>query len=312
MFEARFQSFDDSSERAQSGARVAELRAELKRRGLDGFMVPRADRQQNEYLPASEERLAWLTGFTGSAGAAVVLADRAALFRRRPLHSAGEHPGRRQYFFDRASGGASARAMARAESEKRREARLRSLAAHQRPGRKTEESLRHGRRRIGGGRQQSDRRAVARPPRTARRRSDPARAQARRRSRARQAQAHPRRADETARRCAAGLRSAKCRLGVQHPRRGRRAYAAGACLRIGSARRPAGALYRRRASSTTMCATRWKNSPTCARRTTSPATSTSSGTKPSASIRRARPTRSPACLPTTAASRSAAPTRSHC
>ena len=43
-------------------------------------MVPRADRQQNEYLPASEERLAWLTGFTGSAGAAAVLSDRAALF----------------------------------------------------------------------------------------------------------------------------------------------------------------------------------------------------------------------------------------
>src|SRR5215467_15203304 len=80
MFEARFQSFDDSSERAQSAARVAALRSELKRRGLDGFVVPRADRQQNEYLPASEERLAWLTGFTGSAGAAVVLADRAALF----------------------------------------------------------------------------------------------------------------------------------------------------------------------------------------------------------------------------------------
>ena len=80
MFEARFQSFDDSSERAQSAARVAELRGELKRRGLDGFVIPRADRQQNEYLPPSEERLAWLTGFTGSAGAAVVLADRAALF----------------------------------------------------------------------------------------------------------------------------------------------------------------------------------------------------------------------------------------
>ena len=61
MFEARFQSFDDSSERAQSAARVAQLRSELKRRGLDGFVVPRADRQQNEYLPASEERLAWLT-----------------------------------------------------------------------------------------------------------------------------------------------------------------------------------------------------------------------------------------------------------
>jgi Xaa-Pro aminopeptidase len=80
MFEAKFQTFDDVSERAQSAARVASLRAELKRRGLDGFVVPRADRQQNEYLPASEERLAWLTGFTGSAGAAVVLMERAALF----------------------------------------------------------------------------------------------------------------------------------------------------------------------------------------------------------------------------------------
>jgi len=80
MFEARFQTFEDASERAASAARVASLRAELKRRGLTGFVVPRADRQQNEYLPASEERLAWLTGFTGSAGAAVVLADTAAVF----------------------------------------------------------------------------------------------------------------------------------------------------------------------------------------------------------------------------------------
>ena len=80
MFEARFQTFDDSSARGESASRIAALRAELKRRGLDGFVVPRADRQQNEYLPASEERLAWLTGFTGSAGAAIVLADRAVLF----------------------------------------------------------------------------------------------------------------------------------------------------------------------------------------------------------------------------------------
>jgi Xaa-Pro aminopeptidase len=80
MFEARFQSFDDSHEAAATPARLERLRAELKRRGLDGFVVPRADRQQNEYLPASEERLAWLTGFTGSAGAAVVLAGRAAVF----------------------------------------------------------------------------------------------------------------------------------------------------------------------------------------------------------------------------------------
>ncbi len=80
MFEALFQTFDDSREPSAAPARLAQLRAELKRRGLDGFVVPRTDRQQNEYLPASEERLFWLTGFTGSAGAAIVLAERAALF----------------------------------------------------------------------------------------------------------------------------------------------------------------------------------------------------------------------------------------
>jgi Xaa-Pro aminopeptidase len=79
MFEARFQSFEDRSERAASAARVAALRTELARRGLTGFVVPRADRHQNEYVPACEERLAWLTGFTGSAGTAIVLMDRAVL-----------------------------------------------------------------------------------------------------------------------------------------------------------------------------------------------------------------------------------------
>jgi Xaa-Pro aminopeptidase len=80
MFEARFQSFEDRTERAASGARVAALRTELARRGLTGFIVPRSDRHQNEYVPASDERLAWLTGFTGSAGAAIVLRERAVLF----------------------------------------------------------------------------------------------------------------------------------------------------------------------------------------------------------------------------------------
>src|SRR6476646_2734990 len=80
MAKARFQTFDDASERAHSAVRVAALRTELKGRGLEGMAVPRADRQQNEYLPASEQRLAWLTGFTGSAGVAVVLRDKAALF----------------------------------------------------------------------------------------------------------------------------------------------------------------------------------------------------------------------------------------
>src|SRR5580704_8585808 len=80
MFEAHFQSFDDGGERAESAPRVQALRDELAKRGLDGFIVPRTDRFQNEYVPPSDERLAWLTGFTGSAGAAIVLADRAVVF----------------------------------------------------------------------------------------------------------------------------------------------------------------------------------------------------------------------------------------
>ena len=80
MFETRFQSFEDPAERAASAPRIAALRTELARRGLTGFIVPRADRQQNEYVPACEERLAWLTGFTGSAGVAIVLMERAVLF----------------------------------------------------------------------------------------------------------------------------------------------------------------------------------------------------------------------------------------
>jgi Xaa-Pro aminopeptidase len=80
MFEARHQTFEDADAASATAPRVAALRAELARRGLTGFLVPRADRFQNEYLPPSEERLAWLTGFTGSAGFAIVLADRAAIF----------------------------------------------------------------------------------------------------------------------------------------------------------------------------------------------------------------------------------------
>ncbi|MFO1061762.1 MAG: aminopeptidase P family protein [Dongiaceae bacterium] len=66
--------------RAELAQRLAALRHELSRRGLAGFVVPRADEHQGEYVPPRAERLAWLTGFTGSAGAAVVLADEASLF----------------------------------------------------------------------------------------------------------------------------------------------------------------------------------------------------------------------------------------
>ncbi len=60
--------------------RVDALRAELCRRGLDGFVVPRADEHQGEYVPPCAARLAWLTGFTGSAGAAVLLLEKGAVF----------------------------------------------------------------------------------------------------------------------------------------------------------------------------------------------------------------------------------------
>ena len=60
--------------------RTAQLRGELAARGLDGFVVPRSDEHQGEYVPPRGQRLAWLTGFTGSAGLAVVLRERAALF----------------------------------------------------------------------------------------------------------------------------------------------------------------------------------------------------------------------------------------
>jgi Xaa-Pro aminopeptidase len=61
-------------------ARLDALRKELKARGLDGFVVPISDEHMSEYVGAYAQRLAWLTGFGGSAGTAAVLADSAAMF----------------------------------------------------------------------------------------------------------------------------------------------------------------------------------------------------------------------------------------
>ena len=72
---------DDGLDVAPAPAeRLALLRAELARCGIDGFVVPRADEHQGEYVPRRSQRLGWLTGFSGSAGLAIVLADRAAIF----------------------------------------------------------------------------------------------------------------------------------------------------------------------------------------------------------------------------------------
>ncbi|PZO86760.1 MAG: X-Pro aminopeptidase, partial [Micavibrio aeruginosavorus] len=60
--------------------RLDALRGELEKMGVDGFIVPRADEYQGEYVPASSDRLRFLTGFTGSAGYAVALKNFAGVF----------------------------------------------------------------------------------------------------------------------------------------------------------------------------------------------------------------------------------------
>ncbi|MGH1354255.1 MAG: aminopeptidase P family protein [Thalassovita sp.] len=75
-----FQSFEESSDPSQGPARLELLRTELTREGLAGFLIPRADVHQGEYVAPRDERLAWLTGFTGSAGFCAALADTAGVF----------------------------------------------------------------------------------------------------------------------------------------------------------------------------------------------------------------------------------------
>jgi Xaa-Pro aminopeptidase len=61
-------------------ARLTALRAQLENESLDGFLIPLADEHQGEFIAKKSQRLAWLTGFGGSAGLAIVLADKAAIF----------------------------------------------------------------------------------------------------------------------------------------------------------------------------------------------------------------------------------------
>ena len=75
-----FQTFEATTSPEQGPPRLEELRRVMAEDGLDAYLVPRADAHQGEYVAPCDERLAWLTGFTGSAGFAVVLADRAAIF----------------------------------------------------------------------------------------------------------------------------------------------------------------------------------------------------------------------------------------
>ena len=75
-----FQEFDPVSDRTFAARHLPLLRAAMQAQGLDGFVIPHDDEYQNEYIPAYAERLMWATGFSGSAGSAVVFLDRAAIF----------------------------------------------------------------------------------------------------------------------------------------------------------------------------------------------------------------------------------------
>ena len=75
-----FQSFTESARPEQGPARLTALRAVMAKQGFSGFLIPRADAHQGEYVAPHDERLQWLTGFTGSAGFCAALLDRAGVF----------------------------------------------------------------------------------------------------------------------------------------------------------------------------------------------------------------------------------------
>jgi len=77
---ALFQSFEEKSDPSHVAPRLAALRQAMQQAGVDAFLIPRADAHRGESVPASEARLAYVTGFTGSAGMAMVAADKAHLF----------------------------------------------------------------------------------------------------------------------------------------------------------------------------------------------------------------------------------------
>ena len=75
-----FQTFDTQATPAQGPSRLAALRVAINSMGLAGFIIPRSDVHQGEYVAARDERLQWLTGFTGSAGFCIVLPEIAGVF----------------------------------------------------------------------------------------------------------------------------------------------------------------------------------------------------------------------------------------
>ena len=123
--------------------RLAALREQLKADKLDGFVVPLTDEHMSEYVGSYAQRLAWLTGFQGSAGSAVVLPEQAAIFvdgRYTLQVRSRSAPTEWSY---QSVPETSTTAMARGACARGRADRLRSLAAHPRLGEEGQGSARH-------------------------------------------------------------------------------------------------------------------------------------------------------------------------
>ena len=127
-----FQTYDEPGGPALGRKHLPQLRKALKAAGLDGFVVPHEDEWQNEYVPPAYDRLAWTTGFTGSAGAAVVFAEHAAIFTdgRYTLQVRAQVDGNLFEYLDLVDGGPAAYLRERAPEG--RQDRLRPQAAQPR------------------------------------------------------------------------------------------------------------------------------------------------------------------------------------
>ena len=230
--------------KASIADRLQALRAELARRGLAGFIVPRADEHQGEYVPPRAERLAWITGFGGSAGLAVILAEQGGDLRRWPLHHPGPPAGGREALRlpppDRGAGGC----LDRREPAQGRQAGLRPLAPYPGPDRAAEARRGQGRRRAGGARGQSAGRRLAGPAAGAHRAGPSPRPRLHRQGLGGEAAGHRRAADGHAGRCRGAHRPGLHRLAAQPARRRRAADAAAAQLRHPPCRRPGRSLHR--------------------------------------------------------------------
>ncbi len=217
VFEARMSSARD---------RLAAVRAAMRAQNLEGFLVPRADEHLGEYVPPSAERLAWLTGFTGSAGLAVVLRDRAAAFTdgRYTLQLAAQtDPG-----LVRAAslGGRAGPGLDRRAHRARRPHRLRPDAGER--GRTGEVPRRRAEPRAG--RPQPGGRGMARPAAAAAGRGGAAPAALRGKSLGREAGRDCRRAARRQTRRGGGHRPGLDRLAAEHQGRRCRVYAVRARL----------------------------------------------------------------------------------